>query len=498
MSTVGVVGGTAVAGGVAQVLAEAGHRVLLWAAEPTRAEALVVQARRMIQRRAEKGQITAEQAQQRSAALEVVPDLQALAGCSLVVESALQPVDATRATLAALERRLADDAVIALNTSSVPVSVLAAETRRPQRVVGLHFFDPAPLMRVVELIPGLRTDAALVAALQQQVQAWGHRAVVVRDAPGFVVNHIGRALLTEGLRIVHEGVTTPAVVDRIARATLNLRMGPFELLDLTGIDTTLPVTEQLYRDFQHEPRLRPTPLLALRLAAGLPGGRGRPGFAAEAGEEGTAEPWPAGEALPPVWLDRREEVRAEARQVRLHLTAVAGLRWDEGEHPSTHSLCLLMPLGQDATAAAMAAGLDPQRCVAVDAASGLAHATLMAAPGVGPRWRAAALHLFTQAGPVSWVRDSAGFVAQRLLAAMVNTACEVAQQRVASPQDIDTLVPLALGYPAGPLAWGDRFGAARVLAVLRGLGEAYGDPRDRPSPWLRRRAQLGLSLLHDG
>lgn len=486
---VGVVGANGMSSGIAQLLAEAGHDVLLLGDAATRDAAC-----RMIERKAAKGQLDRAAADSAAARIEVVPAMASLARCGVVIESALGDRPSTQACVKALEGVLADDAVIALNTSAQPVSVLASGAAHPRRIAGLHFFEPAPLMRAVEVIAGLRTAPEVLARMVAFVRGLGHTPLEVRDAPGFVVNHIGRALFIEGSRIVDEGVAQPAVVDRIARATLGLRMGPFELLDLIGLDISLPVMEQLYREFREEPRLRPPAFLSSRVAAGLLGRKTGEGFyrhpqegAQPRVEHAAFEPASA----PAFWLDPADaEFHAPVRQ---HLAGV-DIRWDDAKTPGRDSLCLVMPLGVDASRTVAARGLDPARTVAVDAASGLTPcATLMAAPGVDERFRGAACAAFAAAGAAEWIKDSPGFVAQRLLAAIVNLACEVAQRGTATPEEIDTAVRISLGYPRGPLAWGDAFGAHRILRILR-AAQADGDPRDRPSRWLARRAELGIPL----
>jgi 3-hydroxybutyryl-CoA dehydrogenase len=175
-----------------------------------------------------------------------------------------------------------------------------------------------------------------------------------------------------------------------------------------------------------------------------------------------------------------------------------GAQLDRGDRPGPDALILVAPLGEDATTAALAENVDPTRTVAVDALFGLAkRRTLMTTPATSAAMRDAAHALFARDGvPVSVIRDSPGFVAQRVVAHIVNIGCDIVQQRICSPSDLDLAVTLGLGYPKGPLAWGDAIGAARVAAILEALLAASGDPRYRASPWLRRRARLGLSLLH--
>lgn len=388
---------------------------------------------------------------------------------------------------------LSADAVIAVNTSSVPVTVIAERSNMPKRVAGLHFFDPVPLMRIVELIPGLRTDPYVLDVLDALVGRIGHRAVRVADSPGFLVNHAGRGLYTEGARIVAERIAGPDVVDSVLRESAGFRMGPFELLDLIGLDVSLPVMVQIYAQFYQEPRFRPAPFLTLRRAAGLLGRRTGEGFYRHPRSQQSYKPVPSPDAtVPAVWIDPCDST-ATAR-VRGHLNA-ASLEFDDGKAPASGSLCIVMPVGADATTTSVEKGLDPRRTVAVDAMFGPApRATLMAAPTIDENMRIAAITAFGRVGATSWIGDSPGFIAQRTLAMIVNIACDIAQQGIARPQDIDLAITLGLGYPKGPLALGDELGARSVLAILDALFEFYGDTRYRPSPWLKRRALLGASL----
>lgn len=493
--------------GIAQVLALAGLPVRLCGNDPDAVARNLAFARRMIARQAEKGVLCAAAASAAAEAIVPANGLAGLADCSLVIESMLAEAEQTRACLRRIEEAVPPGCIIALNTSAHTVTELSQHAGHPERIVGLHFFDPVPLMRVVEVIPGLRTGAAALAAGQDIVARIGHRAVVVRDSPGFVVNLIGRALPTEALHITQERIASPQTIDAIVRASLGLRMGPFELLDLIGLDVSAATMQRIYDAFQQEPRLRPTPELALRVAAGLLGRKTEAGYypaaaaptaalTAAPADSPAAMPPTQAAALPTVWIDPADG--ALHTLVATHLEG-GPARVDTSAQPGPDSLCLIMPLGLDATTCALRKGLDPTRTVAVDACFPLqAHATLMAPPVIQPAMQAAAIALFTQAGPASWIGDSAGFVAQRILAAIVNLGCEAAQQGLAAPADIDLAVQSALSYPQGPLAMGEAFGPQRVAAVLHALHEVYQDPRYRCSPWLRRRALLETSLSIQG
>ena len=483
--------------GIAQVAAQAGYEALLFDARAGGAlqarEAIAEQLRKM----AEKGKLDGAAAEQAIARLKPVESLDGFAACGLVVEAIVEDLEAKRELFRALEAVVAGDCVLATNTSSLSVTAIAAACARPARVAGLHFFSPVPLMKIVEVVDGVRTDAAVIAQLMEFAQRVGHLPVRAKDTPGFLVNHAGRGYGTEALRLLSEGVAGHETVDDIMREAAGFRLGPFELLDLTGLDVSQPVMESIYHQFQEEPRFRPTPLLAQRRAAGLLGRKTGEGFYRYAdGKRVTpAAPAAAPVAAAPagVWISARDP---EARARVASLLQGAGVTLDDSEAPREGSLCVVLPWAEDATTAALAEGLDPRRTVALDAQFGLAtRRTVMATPVTAPEWRAAAAAAFGAGGvPVSVIRDGVGFVAPRVVCHVVNVACDIAQQRIATPQDIDRAVTLGLGYRQGPLAMGDALGAARVLALLEGLLDFYGDPRYRPSPWLKRRARLGVSL----
>jgi 3-hydroxybutyryl-CoA dehydrogenase len=345
-------------------------------------------------------------------------------------------------------------------------------------------------------------------ALVALTRRTGHAPVIAQDTPGFLINHAGRGYGTEALKLVGEGVADVPTVDRIMREQVvfgggGFRLGPFELLDLTGLDVSQAVMESIYRQFFEEPRFRPSALAAPRVAGGLHGRKTGEGFYRYENGQQVAPP----EAEPPASSGAapfaRVWVAPGRAQAALRETVGAlGAALDDGARPAADSLVLLAPLGMDATGACTDAGLPAERAVAIDtlfpfAARACKRRTLMATPATDPAVAAAAQRLFQADGArAGLVRDSAGFVAQRIVAMVVAVACEIAQQRIASPADIDLAVRLGLGYPVGPLSMGDALGAATVAEVLDGMHAATGDPRYRPSLWMRRRARLGLPLLH--
>jgi 3-hydroxybutyryl-CoA dehydrogenase len=488
--------------GIAQLLAQSGLPVLLFDSNPQAAEAAIVQIGDIFASLAEKGRMSAEAATAARARLHPADTLQALAGCDLVVEAIVECLDAKQALFASLEAIVGPDCVLATNTSSLSVTAIATGCARPGRVAGWHFFNPVPLMKIVEVVRGALTEPAVVDRLVALSRTTGHLPVVADDSPGFIVNHAGRGYGTEALKLLSEGVAEVVDIDRILREQVSFegngfRLGPFELLDLTGLDVSHPVMESIYRQFYDEPRFRPSALAAQRMTAGLLGRKTGRGFYRYAdGRQDTPAETPAPElaVLPPVW------VAPGSRQAMVAETAASlGAVIETGNQPSSEALVLVAPLGLDATAAA--GGLPAERVVAIDtlfpiASGSCQRRVLMTTPATGPAWRDAAHALFAADGArVSNLRDSPGFVAQRVIAMIVSVATEIAQQRIASPADIDNAVRIGLGYPRGPLGMGDLIGPSTVLEILSSMHRLTGDPRYRPGPWLRRRAQLGLSLL---
>ena len=499
--TIGVVGSGAMGRGIAQIAAVAGATVRLFDANPQALAAARSFLADTLGSLVTKGRMTREAADAAIARVVPVDGAAALADCDLVVEAIVERLDAKQALFAQLETIVRADAILASNTSSLSITAIAAGCRAPHRVAGWHFFNPVPLMKLVEVIAGARTAPAACDALTALSRRLGHTPVTARDTPGFIVNHAGRAFGTEALRLLHENVASIPTIDRILREQAGFRLGPFELMDLTGLDVSHPVMESIYRQYYEEPRYRPSVLAAQRVAAGLLGRKTREGFydyregaAAEAAPN-PPEP-PAPDARPAsVWVSR---AHARGHAAATALIAALGARLEETAQPSADALIVVTPYGEDATTAAVSQGLDATRTVALDTLlplQGAKRRTLMVTPVTAAAVREAAHGLFAADGvPVSVIADSAGFVAQRVIAMIVSIGCDIAQQAIASPSDVDLAVKLGLGYPHGPLEFGDHLGPATVLEILGNLQRVTGDPRYRPGPWLARRAMLGVSL----
>lgn len=490
-----VIGAGAMGRGIAQVLVTAGVPVSLFDTRAGAADEGRDFIAAMLRRQVEKGRLESGVADGAIANITTVTRLDDLQSCPLVIEAVIEDLTVKRELFATLDRCCPAATVLATNTSSLSVTAIAAACNHPERVAGYHFFNPVPLMKVVEVVAAPRTDPAVVDGLVALARHFGHQPVRATDTPGFLINHAGRGLPTEGLAILAENVAPPADIDRVMREAAGFRMGPFELMDLTGLDVSQPVMESIHAQFFDEPRFRPSPLARARHDAGLLGRKSGAGWYAYA--EGSAV-YPPEPPTPParperVWLSRAEPEAHDTLRKFLHGLDV---EIDDSPSPGANSLCLIAPLGLDATSACLREGLPPHRTVAVDTLFGLdGRRTLMTTPQTDTAQRDAAHGLFAADGrPVTVIADSPGFIAQRVVATIVNIACDIAQQGIATPEDIDVAVRLGLGYPRGPLELGDMLGPDRILRILRAMTELTGDPRYRPSPWLRRRADLAMSL----
>lgn len=497
IQTLGIVGAGAMGRGIAQIAAQAGVRVKLHDASGEAITAARETLRQTWDKLSQKGKLSAADAQAALARVEPAVALQDLADCQAVVEAIVERLDVKREVFAKLEAIVAADCILASNTSSLSITAIATACKQPSRVVGYHFFNPVPLMKVVEVIDGLRSDPAAGDALMALARRMGHTPVRAKDMPGFVVNHAGRGMLIEGLRAAQEAVAGFDQIDAIMREQAGFRMGPFELLDLTGLDVSHPVMESIYRQFYDEPRYRPSPITAVRCVGGMLGRKTGAGFYNYVDGQKQVPAEPAVPALPAglkVWVSRHSS-QGYARAMAL----ISGLNVTVCEKPEADALFIVTPYGQDISTSITQQGLDAARTVGLDTLHEPApgrRRTLMLSPATQPAWRDAAHALLASDGaPVSVIADSAGFIAQRIIAHIVNIACDIAQQRIATPEDIDRAVTLGLGYPMGPLALGDALGVHRIHEILVNMHRVTGDMRYRPSLWLQRRVQLDMSLL---
>lgn len=490
-----VIGAGAMGRGIAQIMAVAGFSVTLADARAGAARDGQAAVAKILVSLAERGKMDRAAADAAIERLTIVDGDDYPAEIDLVIEAIIEDLEVKRSLFRKLDEHFGAHVVLATNTSSLSVTAIAAACAHPERVAGLHFFNPVPLMRLVEIIPGLRTRPEYLHDLKLVVDRCGHIPVVAKDTPGFLVNHLGRAYAPEALRILAETIAEPATIDTIMRESFGFRMGPFELMDLIGLDVTHPAMESVYHQYYQEPRYRPQVLTARMLQGGLLGRKTGQGFYryGEASPAAEADDGPAPSDADIFWMAPEDRKRHSGLYDRLRSYRIA---LDEGLAPPDAATLLIAPLGLDATTVAADRGWDPRRVIAIDPIATIDARTVLMGTIATDRDRidGLAAQLRAAGRAVSVIADSPGFVGQRIIAMIVNIGSEVAQLGIAPPDEIDLGARFGLSYPMGPLQLGDAVGPSAVVEILDGLSRIYRDPRYRPSIWLQRRARLGLSL----
>ena len=520
VNTLAIIGTGIMGMGIAQIAAQAGIKVLLFDAKVGAAEQGRQSLQVMLEKLTAKGKFTDEQLQSTLTNLTVIEDLSKIVEAEIVIEAIIENLEIKQQLFKQLESIVSAETILATNTSSLAVTAIASDCAHPERVAGFHFFNPVPLMKIVEVIPGLSTKASVVETLKELAKRMGHLGVVAKDTPGFIVNHGGRAYGTEALKILGEGVAGFEDIDRILRDGAGFRMGPFELLDLTGIDVSHPVMESIYNQFYNEDRYRPHPLTRQMLMGkklGRKVGEGFYHYTDNKKQNGQKETSNTNQQPPyktdsdtsniSVWIGA--DLTEDKQQLVDYLNA-GDITIDDNDKPNPDSLVLLAIYGEDTTNAAIRYQVNPNQAVAIDMLTDLSkHRTLMPSIVTQDNFVAQAYALFGKNNKfgkssdegsnatvdATLITESTGFVAQRVMAMVINLGCDIAMQGIASPEDIDNAVKLGLGYPYGPISWGDKLGAQRILLILERIYGLTGDQRYRPSPWLQRRATLGISLF---
>jgi 3-hydroxybutyryl-CoA dehydrogenase len=507
---IGVIGAGAMGRGIAQLFAQSGYQIIFYDTQAKAMDAALASIGDTFKVLAEKGKITAEAGQAHLARIALAADLSGLSPCQLVIEAIVERLDVKQQLFKALEAITSASCILASNTSSLSIAAIASVCTRPERVAGLHFFNPVPLMKVVEVIRGPRTETRVIDELCALSQSSGHRAVVAADMPGFIVNHAGRGYGTESLKALSEAVSDIPTIDVILKEHVvfgtsgsGFKLGPFELMDLTGLDVSHPVMESIYQQFYQEPRYRPSAVAAQRYAAGLFGRKTAEGFYRYVDKrqsfEGESLNWPLAATSDQI---SGLKVAVSPSSPKALASLISELGATQVDSFETADLIIDCPLGLDLSESLAKQDLVPYatKALALDTLfpfefKACKRRVLMCCPATSPNTIALGQALFSSDGAqVSVLRDSAGFISQRVVAVIVAVACEMAQLRIAAPEDINEAVRLGLGYPLGPLAMGDALGPKKVLTLLENLLISTQDPRYRPPAWLKRRALLGMNL----
>lgn len=491
--SVAVIGAGTMGIGIAQVAAAAGHRVRLFdIALPAAARALELLGQRLRQR-VEAGKADAHSTEALLTNIQLANSLSELADCNLVIEAVAEQLAIKQSLFRDLEAICSPSALFASNTSSLSITAIASALQHPQRMAGLHFFNPAPLMKLVEIVSGLETSATTLATLQALAQHWGKHSVHCRSTPGFIVNRVARPFYGETLRALEEQVADPATLDAVLRDAGGFTMGPLQLTDLIGQDINYAVTESVYHAFYQDGRFTPSLLQQELVAAGHLGRKSGRGFYRYGSDR--AAPQPAFAATEtgelPQSVTLHGDWTAMAEFAQLLAGNAAAIKHPGQTSPTARLDDVTFMLTNGKTASQIAADIGAP-VVLFDLSVNYQHAPVIAissaVQNTAPQ-TAKAIRLLQSLGKrVIHLPDYPGLLVMRTLAMLSNEALDVVNKGVASAADTDNALRFGVNYPQGPLAWGEKLGWPHILATLENLQSYYAEPRYRPMPLLRRYA----------
>lgn len=500
---IGVVGAGTMGAGIAQVAAVGGLDVKLYDVAEGAADAARGRIATFLERSVARGKTTDAQAGAAISRIEAVSSLQELGDCFLISEAIAEKLEIKQDLFTKLAAVTAPGTVFATNTSSLPVTAIAAGVPEQERVVGMHFFNPVPLMRLVEVIAGLNSSPEALATARAVGAAMGRESIDASDGPGFLVNRVSRPFLLEAQQLLGERVADAPMIDRVMRLGGGFRMGPFELSDLVGVDVGYDIAKSFYALGHGEPRWRPSGIPAQMIAAGRLGRKSGRGYY-EYPEGGTHRPDDPGPQMVETATGAVDVIGDTplARELR-RLAEAAGYEVAAApEVPRTITIdARLVTAGRDVdlsrgpvavlcagnSLAAAARGRDfagfhclpplgEARAVEITRGSGTTEETITATR-----------HFFHAIGKhVNEVGDGPGLVLGRIVCQLINEASFALQEGVGSAEDIDKGVQLGLNYPRGLMAWRDAIGSAQIVSTLDALQREIGGDRYRAAPILRR------------
>lgn len=482
---IAVIGSGTMGIGIAQLAIMNGHSTVLYDLDREKTKQAVDGLYQSFAKLTEKGKLTSEQAQQALSRLTIADQIEALANVDLVIEAVVEKLEVKQALFKQLAAICNDQTIFASNTSSISVTAIASAVPYPERVVGLHFFNPAPVMKLVEIVQGLKTPAGLCRALKALMLAWKKIPVLTKSTPGFIVNRIARPFYAEAFRALQEQVTTYEQLDYALKQCGGFAMGPCELTDLIGQDVNFSVTQSVYEAFFYEPRYRPSLIQKELVDAGAWGRKSRQGFYRydEKNQYATFQPqlitkpsFYADVQVKGTWaqcpnlLERLGLSRALTSNENIIQIDDIDLRLSQGESANLQYLSrktILMDWHHDFAQAQAVVLSHNHLCQAEDLAK---------------------IEAFfaQQQIKVVWISDHPALLTLRTIVLLINEACEASLHGIATMEDIDNAMRYGVNYPKGPYQWMMQLGAEYVLATLNNLYAIYGEEKYRASLYLKQ------------
>jgi 3-hydroxybutyryl-CoA dehydrogenase len=497
---IGVIGAGSMGAGVAQVAASAGHIVLLFDASQGAAEKGIERSAKGLDKLVQRERITTQQRDDLVARIKPVDSLDELTPAALIIEAIVEDLATKQRVFQQLENICSDDTIFATNTSSLSITAIASALKNPQRFVGMHFFNPAPIMKLVEVISGLATGQAIAETIFDTAEAWGKKAVRVKSSPGFIVNRVARPFYAEALRILQEGASNPATIDAILRDCGTFRMGAFELMDLIGHDVNYAVTKSVFDAFHGDPRFMPSLLQKELVDGGFLGIKSGHGFYNYS--ENSCKPQP--DCCAPQPFDSPVFLTGQTAWVQAFADLIeqAGITLNRSETDDdilqTEYFTLCQSDGRMATLRAEQENM--RNLILFDLAMDYAKTPRIVLAAADQTEQSAidkAVGLLQRLGKqVTVIDDIAGLCLLRTVSMIINEAADTVNQQVCSIEAVDIALQSGVNYPLGPFAWADKIGIGKILEVLDNLQDNYGEDRYRASPLLIRHAASGKQF-HD-